>query len=58
MIVIRTREDLALAEKHMQARLLRKHMLAGVTFRDPVGTFLVSNFALNASTEILSEPFW
>ena len=41
MISVSSRAELGDAERILQARLIRTHQRAGVTFRDPAGTFLV-----------------
>ena len=49
---INTREDLAQAQEIIRGRILRKHMLSGVTIVDPITTFIETGVSIGRDTII------
>jgi len=54
---VNTRVELAAARKAMQGRILREHMLAGVTIVDPASTYIDVDVAIQPDTTIFPQTY-
>ncbi|TMD60114.1 MAG: UDP-N-acetylglucosamine diphosphorylase/glucosamine-1-phosphate N-acetyltransferase [Chloroflexi bacterium] len=50
---VNSRDELAAAEALLRARIRERHMLAGVTLRDPASTFIDAGVSIGEDTELL-----